>query len=135
MHKEVIPALEYVLNVMIQPPFFIFHPLLKSFPLRHLHQSPNQHVHSKHQFNISPLPASLCHLCHRLWIYAHPAHPTLPLLTSCPSQTSLTSQTLTCRHCLVSPKPSTFGKPSTMPRSMPLRPEIEPHHRCSWKQN
>ena len=33
---------------------------------------------------------------------------------------------------LVPPKPSTFGKPSTMPRSTPPRPEIEPHHCCPW---
>ena len=31
---------------MIQPPFFIFHPLPKSLPLRHPHQPLSQHVHS-----------------------------------------------------------------------------------------
>ena len=120
---------------MIQPPFFIFHPLLKSLPLRHPHQPFSQHVHSKHQFDASPLLISLCRLHHRLWIYARPVHLTPPSLTSCPSQTSLTSRTLTCRHCLVPPKPSTSGKPSTVPKSTPLRPEIEPHHRCPWKQS
>ena len=120
---------------MIQPPFFIFHPLLKSIPLRHPHQPLNQHVHSKHQFNTSPLPTSLCRPHHRLWIYAHLVHLVLPSLTSCPSQMSLISRTLTCRPRPVPPKPSTFGKPSTEPRNTPLRLEIEPHHRCLWKQN
>ena len=118
-------------SVMIQPPFFIFHP--KLFPLRHLHQSLSQHVHSKHQFDASPLPTSPCRLHHRLWISAHPVHLVPPSLTSSPSQTSLTLRMLTCRPRLVPPKPSTFGKPSTVPRSMPLRPETEPHHRCLWK--
>ena len=118
---------------MIQPPFFIFHPLLK--PPRHPHQSLSQHVHSKHQFDASPLPAFPCHLHHHLWIYARPAHLVPPSLTLCPSQPSLTSRTLTCRPRPVPPKPSTFGKPSTVPRSTPLRPEIEPHPRCPWKQN
>ena len=122
-----------VASVMIQPPFFIFHPLSKPLPLRHLHQPLSQHVHSKHQFNTSPLPTSLCRLHHRLWIYAHPVHLTLPSPTLCPSQTSLASRTLTCRPHLVPPKPSTFGKPSTVPKSTPLRPEIEPHHHCPWK--
>ena len=121
--------------VMIQPPFFIFHPLPKSLPLHHLHQSLSQHMHSKHQFDTSPLPTSPCRLRHRLWIYAHQAHLIPPSPTSCPSQMSLVSQMLTCRHHLVPPKPSTFGKPSTVPRSTSLRPEIEPHHRCSWKQS
>ena len=120
---------------MIQPPFFIFHPLPKSSPRRHLYQSLSQHVHSKHQFDTSPLPTSPCRLHHRLWIYAHLAHLTLPSLTSCPSQMSLTSRMLTCRPRLVPPKPSTFGKPSTVPRSTPLRPEIEPRHHCPWKQS
>ena len=120
---------------MIQPPFFIFHPLPRSLPLRHLHQSLSQHVHNKHQFDASPLPASLCRPHHCLWIYAHLAHLILPSPTSCPSQTSPVSRTLTCRHRLVPPKPSTFGKPSTVPRSTPLRPETEPHCRCPWKQN
>ena len=120
---------------MIQPPFFIFHPLLKSLPLRHPHQPLSQHVHSKHQFDASPLPTSPCRPRHRLWIYAHPAHLAPPSLTSCPNQTSLVSQTLTCIQLPVPPKPSTFGKPSTVPKSMPLRPEIEPHHRCPWKQS
>ena len=120
---------------MIQPLFFIFHPLPKSFPPHHPHQSLSQHVHSKHQFDASPLPASPCHLRHCLWIYAHLVHLDPPSLTSYPSQTSPTSRMHTCRHCLVPPKPSTFGKPSTMPRSTPLRPEIEPHHHCLWKQN
>ena len=119
-------------NVMIPPPFFIFHPLPKLFPLCHLHQSLSQHVHSKHQFDTSPLPASLCHPHHCLWRYAHLVHPALPSLTSCPSQMSLTSRTLTYIQPLVPPKPSTFGKPSTMPRSTPPRPEIEPHHCCPW---
>ena len=121
--------------VMIQPPFLIFHPLPKSLPLRHLHQSLSPHVHSKHQFDASPLPTSPCRPRHHLWRYAHLVHRAPPSLTSCPSQTSLTLRTLTCRPRLVPPKPSTFGKPSTVPRSMPLRPEIEPHHRCLWKQN
>ena len=121
------------LVVMIQPPFFIFHPLLKSLPLRHPHQSLSQHVYSKHQFDASPLPTSPCRPHHRLWIYVHPVHLTPPSLTSCLRQTSLTSRTHTCRPRPVPPKPSTFGKPSTMPRSTPLRPEIEPHHRCLWK--
>ena len=103
--------------------------------LRHLHQSLSQHVHSKHQFNTSPLPTSPCRLHHRLWIYAHLAHLAPPSLISCPSQTSLISWTLTCTQPPVPPKPSTFGKPSTVPKSTPLRPEIEPHHRCLWKQN
>ena len=120
---------------MIQPPFFIFHPLPKSLPLHHPHQSLSQHMHSKHQFNTSPLPTSLCRVHHRLWIYVHPVHLAPPLLTSYPSQTSLTSRTLTCRPRLVPPKPSTFGKPSTMPRSTPPRQEIEPHHCCPWKQS
>ena len=120
---------------MIQPPFFIFHPLSKSFPLCHPHQSPSQHVHSKHQFNTSPLPASPCHPHHHLWIYACPVHLALPSPISCPSQTSLTLRTLTCRPRLVPPKPSTFGKPSTVPRSTPLRPKTEPHHHCPWKQS
>ena len=121
---------------MIQPPFFIFHLLLlKSLPLRHPRQSPSQHVHTKHQFDASPLQAFPYRLHRRLWIYAHPAHLVPPSLTSCPSQTSLTSRTLTCKPRLVPPKPSTFGKPSTVPRSTPLRPEIEPHHRCLWKQS
>ena len=120
---------------MIQPPFFIFHPLLKSLPLRHLHQSLSQHMHSKHQFDTNPLLVFPCRLHHHLWIYAHLAHLVPPSLTSCPSQTSLTSRTLTCRPCLAPPKPSTFGKPSTVPRSTPLRPETEPHHRCPWKQS
>ena len=118
---------------MIQPPFFIFHPLPKSLPLRHPTHS--RHVHSKHQFDTSPLPTSPYRPHHRLWIYAHPVHLVPPSPTLCPSQTSLVSQTLTCRHRLVPPKPSIFGKPSTVPRSMPLRPEIEPHHRCPWKQS
>ena len=118
---------------MIQPPFFIFHPLLKSLPLRHPHQSLSQHVHSKHQFDASPLPTFPCRPRHHLWIYAHPVHLVPPSLTSCPSQTSLTLRTLTCKPHLVPPKPSTFGKPSTVPRSTPLRPETEPHHRCLWK--
>ena len=58
---------------MIQPPFFIFHP--KSFPLCHPHQPLSQHVHSKHQFDASPLPTSPCRPHHCLWIYAHPVHP------------------------------------------------------------
>ena len=120
---------------MIQPPFFIFHPLPKSLPLRHLHQSLSQHVHSKHQFDASPLPVSLYRLHHRLWIYARPVHLIPPSPTLCPRQTSLTSRTLTCRPRPVPPKPSTFGKPSTVPRNTPLRPEIEPHHRCPWKQS
>ena len=120
---------------MIQLPFFIFHPLPKSLSLRHFHQPLSQHVHSKHQFDTNPLPTSPCRLHHRLWIFAHPVHLVPPSLTSCPSQTSLTSRTLTCRHRLVPPKPSTFGKPSTVPRSTPLRPEIEPHHRYPWKQS
>ena len=120
-------------GVMIQPPFFIFHPLPKSLPLRHLYQSLSQHVHSKHQFDACPLPTSPCRPHHRLWIYVHPVHLVPPSPTSCPSQTSLTSQTLTCTQPPVPPKPSTFGKPSTVPRSTPLRPEIEPHHRCLWK--
>ena len=122
-------------DVMIQPPFFIFHPLPKSLPLRHPHQPLSQHVHSKHQFDASPLLTSLCCPRHRLWIYAHPVHhvPLSPNL--CPSQTFLASRTLTCRLHLVPPKPSTFGKPSTVPRSTPLRSEIEPHHRCPWKQS
>ena len=121
--------------VMIQPPFFIFHPLPKSLPLRHLHQSLSQHMHSKHQFDASPLPASPYCPHHCLWIYAHPVHLIPPSLTLCPSQTSLTLRTLTCRPRPVPPKPSTFGKPSTVPRSTPLRLEIEPHHCCPWKQN
>ena len=120
---------------MIQPPFFIFHPLPKSLPLRHLHQPLSQHMHSKHQFDASPLPTSPCCPHHHLWIYAHRAHLVLPLLTSCPSQTSLILRTLTCIHCPVPPKPSTFGKPSTAPRSTPPRLEIEPHHRCPWKKS
>ena len=123
------------LGVMIQPPFFIFRPLPKLFPLRHPHQLPNQHMHSKHQFDASPLPTSLYRLHHRLWIYAHPVHLAPPSPTSCPRQTSLTLWTLTCRPHPIPPKPSTFGKPLTAPRSMPLRPEIEPHHRCPWKQS
>ena len=79
---------------MIQPPFFIFHPLLKLLPLRH--QLLSQHVHSKHQFDTSPLPTSPCRPHHRLWIYAHPVHLAPPSLTSCPNQTSLVSRTLTC---------------------------------------
>ena len=124
-----------LISVMIQPPFFIFHPLPKSFPLRHPHQPLSQHVHSKHQFDTSPLPASPCCPHHRLWIYAHPVHLVPPSLTSCPSQMSLTSQMLIYTQSPVPPKPSTFGKPSTMPRSTPLRPEIRPHHRCPWKQS
>ena len=120
---------------MIQPPFFIFHPLPKSLPLRHPHQPLSQHVHSKHQFDTNPLPTFPCRPHHRLWIYAHPVHLVPPSLTSCPSQTSLVSRTLTCIQPPVLPKPSTFGKPSTVPRSTPLRPEIEPHHRCLWKQS
>ena len=120
---------------MIQPPFFIFHPLPKSLPLRHPLQSLSQHVHSRYQFDASPLPVSPCRFHHRLWIYAHQVHLVLPSLTLCPSQTFLTSWTLTCRLCPVPPKPSTFGKPSTVPRSTPLRPEIEPHHCCPWKQS
>ena len=120
---------------MIQPPFFISHPLPKSLPLCHLHQPLSQHVHNKHQFNASPLLTSPCHPHHRLWIYAHRVHLIPPSPTLCPSQMSLTSRTLTCRPCLVPPKPSTFGKPSNVPRSTPLRPEIEPHHRCLWKQS
>ena len=120
---------------MIQPPFFIFHPLPKSFPLHHPHQSLSQHVHSKHQFDASPLPASPCCPHHHLWIYVHPVHLTPPSLMSCPSQMSPTLQTLTCRPHPVPPKPSTFGKPSTTPRNTPLRPEIEPHHRCPWKKS
>ena len=116
--------------VMIQPPFFIFHPLPKSFPLRHPHQSLSQHMHNKHQFNASPLPASPCRPHHRLWIYAHPAHLVPLSLMLCPTQMSLVLQTLTCTQPPVPPKPSIFGKPSTVPRSTPLRPEIEPHHRC-----
>ena len=54
------------MSVTIQPPFFIFHPLPKSFPLHHPHQSFNQHMHSKHQFNASPLPASPCRPHHPL---------------------------------------------------------------------
>ena len=118
---------------MIQPPFFIFHPLPKSLPLRHSHQPLNLHVHSKHQFDSSPLPAFLYRLRHRLWIYAHPVHLAPPSPTLCPSQTFLTSRTLTCRPRPVPPRPSTFGKPSIVPRSTPLRPEIEPRHRCPWK--
>ena len=109
--------------------------LPKSFLLCHPHQSLSQHVHNEHQFNASPLPAFPCHPHRRLWIYVHPVHLAPPSLMSYPSQMSLTSRTLTCRHCLVPPKPSTFGKPSTAPRSMPLRPEIEPHHHCQWKQS
>ena len=124
-----------ILSVMIQPPFFIFHPLLIPLPLRHPHQPLSQYVHYRHQFDASPLPASPCRLHHRLWIYAHPVHLAPPSPMSCPSLTSLTSRTLTCRPRLVPPKPSTFGKPSTVPRSMPLRPEIEPHRRCPWKQS
>ena len=120
-------------GVVIQPPFFIFHPLLKSLPL--CHQPLSQHVHSKHQFDASPLPTSPCRLHHRLWISAHLVHLAPPSLTLCPRQMSLVSRTLTCRPRLVPPKPSTFGKPSTVPRSMPLRPEIEPHHHCPWKQS
>ena len=120
---------------MIQPPFFIFHPLPKSFPLCHPHQSLSQHVHSKHQFDASPLPAFPCRPHHHLWIYAHLVHLAQPSLTSCPSQTSLTLRTLTCTQPQVPPKPSTFGKPSTVPRSTPLRPETEPHHHCPWKQS
>ena len=120
---------------MIQPPFFIFHPLLKSLPLCHPHQPLSPHVHNKHQFDASPLPTSPYRLHHRLWISAHLAHLTPPSLTSCPSQTSLTLQTLTCTQPPVPPKPSTFGRPSIVPRSTPLRPETEPHHRCPWKQN
>ena len=120
---------------MIQPPFLIFHPLPKLLPLRHLHQSLSQHVHSKHQFDASPLPTSPCRPRHRPWIYAHLVHLILPSPTSCPSQTSLVSRMLTCRHHLVPPKPSTFGKPSTVPRSTPLRPEIEPRRCCPWKQS
>ena len=120
---------------MIQPPFFIFHPLLQSRPLRHLYQPLSQHVHSKHQFDISLLPIFPCRLHRRLWIYAHLVHPVPPSPTLCPRQTSLTLRTLTCRPRPVPPKPSTFGKPSTVPRSMPLRPEIEPRHRCPWKQS
>ena len=123
------------LPVMIQPPFFIFHPLPKSLPLRHPHQPLSQHVHSKHQFDASPLLISPCRPHHCLWIYARPVHLIPPSPTLCPNQMSPVLRTLTCKHCLVSPKPSTFGKPSTMPRSMPLRPEIEPHHRCPWKQS
>ena len=122
-------------GVMIQPPFFIFHPLPKSLLLRHLHQSLSQHVHSKHQFDTSPLPISPCRLHHRLWISVHPVHLVPPSLTSCPSQTSLALRTLICRPHPVPPKPSTFGKLSTVPRNTPLRPEIEPHHRCPWKQS
>ena len=125
----------HIINVMIQPPFFIFHLHPKSLPLCHPYQPLSQHVHSKHQFNTSPVPVSPCHLHHCLWIYAHPAYLVPPSLTSCPSQMSLTLRTLTCRHCLVPPKPSTFGKPPIVPRSMPLRPEIEPHHRCPWRQS
>ena len=120
---------------MIQPPFFIFHPLLKSLPLRHPHQSLSQHVHSKHQFDASPLPTSPCRPRHRLWIYAHLVHLAPPSLMSCLSQMSLVSRTLTCIQPPVPPKPSTFGKPSTVLRSTPLRPEIEPHHRCPWKRS
>ena len=68
-------------------------------------------------------------------IYAHPVHHVPPSLTSCHSQTSLVLWMLTCTQPQVPQKPSTFGKPSTMPRSMPLRSEIEPHHRCQWKQS
>ena len=125
------PASSAIVGVMIQPPFFIFHPLLKLLPLRHLHQLLSQHMHNKHQFDTSPLPTSLCHPHHRLWIYARPVHLVPPSLTSCPSQPSLTSRTHTCRPRLVPPKPSTFGKPSTVPRSTPLRPETEPHCRDS----
>ena len=120
--------------VMIQPPFFIFH-LPQSLPLRHPHQLLSQYVHTKHQFDASPLQVFPCHLHRRLWIYAHPVHLVLPSLTSCPNQTSLTSRTLTCTQPPVPPKLSTFGRPSTVPRSTPLRPEIEPHHRCLWKQS
>ena len=120
---------------MIQPPFFIFHPLPKSFPLCHPHQSLSQHMHSKHQFDASPLPASPCCPHHHLWIYAHPVHLVPPSLMSYPSQTSLISRTLICKRRPVPPKPSTFGKPSIVPRNTPLRLETEPHHRCQWKQS
>ena len=119
---------------MIQPPFFIF-PLPKSLPLHHPHQPLSQHVHTKHQFDASPLQASLCRLHHRLWIYARPVHLVPPSLTSCPNRTSLILRTLTCIQPPVPPKPSIFGKPSIVPRSTPLRPEIEPHRRCLWKQS
>ena len=112
---------------MIQPPFFIFHPLPKSLPLCHPHQSLSQHVHSKHQFNASPLPASPCCPHHHQWIYAHPVHLAPPLLTSCPSQTSLVLWTLICKQPPVPQKPSTFGKPSTMPRKHKIN-----LHRCPW---
>ena len=120
---------------MIQPLFFIFHPLPKSFPLRHPHQSLSQHVHSKYQFDASPLPVFPCHPHHCLWIYAHLVHPVPPSLMLCPSQMSLILRMLTCTQSPVPPKLSTFEKPSTMPRSTPLRPEIEPYHRCPWKQS
>ena len=72
-------------SVMIQPPFFIFHPLLKPLPLRHPRQSLRQHMHSKHQFDASPLPISPYRLRRRLWIYARLVHLAPPSLTSCPS--------------------------------------------------
>ena len=122
-------------GVMIQPPFFIFHPLPKSFPLYHPHQSLSQHMHSKHQFDASPLPTFPCRPHHRLWIYGHPVHLVPPSLTSCPSQMSPVLRMLTCTQPPVPPKPSTFGKPSIVPRSTPLRPEIRPHHHCLWKQS
>ena len=124
--------MSYKWAVMIQPPFFIFHPLPKILPLCHLHQSLSQHIHRKHQFDASSLPTFLCCLHHCLWIYAHLVHPIPPLLISCPSQMSLTSQMLTCIQPPVPPKPSTFGKPSTVPRSMPQRHKIEPHHCYLW---
>ena len=119
--------------VMIQPPFFIFHH--KSFPLCCPYQPLSQHVHSKHQFDARPLPASPYHLHHRQWIYTHPVPLVSLSLTSCLSQMSPVLRTLTCTQPPVPPKPSTFGKPSTMLRSMPLRPEIEPHHRCQWTKS
>ena len=117
---------------MIQPPFFIFHPLPKSLPLCHPHQSLSQHMHCKHQFDTSPLQASLYHLHHHLWIYAHPVHLAPSSLTSCLSQTSLTSRTLTYIQPPVPPKPSTFGKSSSMLRNMPQRHKTEPPHCCPW---
>ena len=96
-------------NVMIQPPFFIFHPLPKSLPLRHPYKPLSQHMHTKHQFDASPLQAFPYHPRHRLWIYAHPVHLVPPSLTSCPSQTVTI-------HQLIFPFPPPLDHPVHSPQ-------------------
>ena len=124
------------MGVMIQPPFFSFHPLPKSLLLRYPHQSPSQHVHSVRRAYALPSEMSAASPF-RLVLSADPHPHRMCLSVSCvhwleprdaaspPPPSSITSATPHVhpppphRHRL-SPSVSTSPNPHRLIRRPPL---------------